>query len=193
MIELNYKEKIREIKNLLTQWSKRILTPFGKITVIKSLAISKINHLFLSLPKPPDRIIKELDSLFFRFIWNGSPDKVKRDVTIKSYKYGGLKMIKVGPFIDALKISWIRRLISNNSKWAYLLYESYPNIKNFQNFGGDYIKSKLQTIDNRFWYETFHAWITFSEKIKPSNNDDFLKEPLWYNNLLKAGGKTIFL
>ena len=48
MVDLNYAEKLNEIKKLLLNWSKRILTPLGKITVIKSLALSKINHLNLA-------------------------------------------------------------------------------------------------------------------------------------------------
>ena len=93
MIELNYNEKIREIKTLLLSWSKRVLTPFGKITVLKSLAISKLNHLFMALPNPPERVIKELDSMFFKFIWKNSPDKIKRDIIIKDYENGGLKIL----------------------------------------------------------------------------------------------------
>jgi hypothetical protein len=38
IINLNYNDKIADIKSLLQQWSKRILTPYGKITVIKTLA-----------------------------------------------------------------------------------------------------------------------------------------------------------
>ena len=66
MVPLNYYPKIRELKNILMQWSKRNLTPFGRITVLKSLALSKINHLILSLPNPPVNVIKELNSLFFQ-------------------------------------------------------------------------------------------------------------------------------
>ena len=49
--EMNYLPKIEEMKKLFLNWSKRILTLIGKITVIKSLALSKINHLILSLSK----------------------------------------------------------------------------------------------------------------------------------------------
>ena len=55
--EMNYLPKIEEMKKLFLNWSKRILTPIGKSTVIKSLALFKINHLILSLPKPSEKII----------------------------------------------------------------------------------------------------------------------------------------
>jgi hypothetical protein len=36
MIKINFEKKIIEIKSLLKQWSKRQLTPIGRITVIKT-------------------------------------------------------------------------------------------------------------------------------------------------------------
>jgi hypothetical protein len=88
----------KDIKSLLQQWSKIILTPYGKITVIKTLAISKINHL---LPNPSNEIIKVLESLFFNFLWNNSRDKIKREVIIKPISEGGLNMIKLKTFLQS--------------------------------------------------------------------------------------------
>ena len=65
MVKINYEQKIEEIKKMLMSWSKRILTPLGKITVIKTLALSKINHLILSIPSPDVRMIDKLQSIFF--------------------------------------------------------------------------------------------------------------------------------
>ena len=47
MVELNYKDKICEIKQLLNIWMKRSTTPLDKIAVIKALLIAKFNYLFL--------------------------------------------------------------------------------------------------------------------------------------------------
>ena len=57
MTKYNYMNKISEIKNQINKWSRRSLTAFGRITVIKSLLVSKLNYLFLSLPdrKSDDR------------------------------------------------------------------------------------------------------------------------------------------
>ena len=41
MVLLNYKNKLVEMKKLLNAWARRHLTPFGKMTVIKTLALSK--------------------------------------------------------------------------------------------------------------------------------------------------------
>ena len=48
--DINYKNKIDDIKKLFKNWQYRYLTPYGKITVIKSLALSKLIHLVCVLP-----------------------------------------------------------------------------------------------------------------------------------------------
>ena len=47
------------------QWSKRDLTPFGKITVLKSLVLSKIVYILMSLPNPSRKYLKELEKNVF--------------------------------------------------------------------------------------------------------------------------------
>ena len=62
MVDINYQLKLNDIKNLLIQWSKRIISPIGKNVVIKTLALSKINHLILIL-NPNINIIDNLQNV----------------------------------------------------------------------------------------------------------------------------------
>ena len=68
---INYSDKLNQVKSLLRAWSKRKLTLLGRVTIIKSLAISKLVHLFLALPTPPDEVIKELNQIFFQICVGG--------------------------------------------------------------------------------------------------------------------------
>ena len=47
----NYENKLKEMENILNAWSRRNVTPFGKITVIKTLVIAKITHLVLEFTR----------------------------------------------------------------------------------------------------------------------------------------------
>ena len=49
---LNIRSKVGDIKDLIRIWSPKFLTPIGKITISKSLLLSKITHVLLSLPTP---------------------------------------------------------------------------------------------------------------------------------------------
>jgi len=74
MVVINYQLKLNEINNLLIQWSHRIVSSIGKNVVIKTLALSKINHLIISLPIPN---IKKMQNMFYSYLWRGGPDKVR--------------------------------------------------------------------------------------------------------------------
>jgi hypothetical protein len=89
------------MNNLLNIWQRRNLTLLGKITVIKSLVLPIITHLLTSILDPSADIIKEIDNLFFKFIWNNRRDKIKRDTTMRDYEDGGLKMINVTKYLKA--------------------------------------------------------------------------------------------
>ena len=79
MVDINYDEKIEEIKRLFGSWSKRALTPIGRLVVIKTLALAKLNHLIMGIPNPlPDKV-KAIQVLFYNFLWNNKNDKVKRE------------------------------------------------------------------------------------------------------------------
>ena len=65
MIPINYGSKLEEIQKLLSSWSKSMLTPYGKITVIKRLALSKITHLIPALPTLSTVIVNQLQMMLF--------------------------------------------------------------------------------------------------------------------------------
>ena len=68
MVDLNYNDKLMEIRKIAFKLSKRLLIPLGRITVIKSLALSKINHLILALLNPSEKIIDELPKKVLRVL-----------------------------------------------------------------------------------------------------------------------------
>ena len=88
---------------MLKQCSKRKRTLLCRITIIKSLALSKFVSLFLSLPNPPVELIKELEVIFFKFLWNAGLARITRKLAIKNISSGGLRMPHIYYFIKALK------------------------------------------------------------------------------------------
>ena len=115
MEDMNYKNSIESVKDLLNKWKKRFLTPLGKLTVIKTLALPKYNHLFTSLPTPTSDKIKTINNPFYSFIWDDKPDKINRNQMSKAFQRGGLNMIDTEKFIYALKSTWIKRLSNNDA------------------------------------------------------------------------------
>ena len=73
----NAPDILQKMENILAIWSKQKVTLQGKITIIKSIALSKFVHLFLSLPSPPGNLIQTLNKMLYKFLWNSGSDRIK--------------------------------------------------------------------------------------------------------------------
>ena len=98
---LNLQEKKEKINKIIENWQFRRLTLLGKITVIKSLLASQLVYILSPLPTPSE-YLKEINSLLYKFLWDGKGDKIKRTLMINDYSKGGLKMLDIKSFNDAL-------------------------------------------------------------------------------------------
>ena len=117
-MDSNFETKIEEIEKLLNCWIHRTLTVYGKITVIKTLALSKLSHLALVLPNLDKKKIKTLETMFFKFLWGNKTDKVSRDHVKLSEKAGGLGLVDIKQFWESLKFSWFRRLCNTLAQYS---------------------------------------------------------------------------
>ena len=190
----NFEEKIEKIQALLNSWIYRELTYMGKIIVIKSLALPILIQSLTVLPNPPSSMLKQIQNIFFNFLWSGKPDKIKRNVLIGGYENGGLKMPHIESFCFSLKMTWINKLLDplNISPWKTLLIDQYNK------YGADKIWlmtpegiNKVSSKFNSFWKDIFLNWniLNNTPDITP---EGIMKQSIWLNNNLKISNKTIF-
>ena len=119
-IDLNYHERIKKLKSLLNIWGQRNISLKGKITVLWSVALPLILYT-CSILYTPQWVIKEVDMIFFKFLWSNKKHHVKKASIISNIEGGGLKMLDFESMVKANKISWIKRYNSNKqSKCAIL-------------------------------------------------------------------------
>ena len=76
MPDINLVNVLENANTSLKVWQRRKLTPLGKITVLKSLILSKFIHVFLILPIP-EKFVSKLNTQFLKFLWNNKPDKTR--------------------------------------------------------------------------------------------------------------------
>ena len=74
--EINYASTLNDVTKILAKWSRRNLTPIGKIAVIKTFVLSSLIHKLSTIPSPTEDIAKNLNRLFYSFIWDNKPHKV---------------------------------------------------------------------------------------------------------------------
>ena len=79
---------------------------------------------------------------------------------------GGIGMIDVSLFDKALKLTWIRRLFSGESKWKILTKEMYPNLICIREFGNQFVKKMYDDIDNPFWKCVMSSLYTFDKSFQ---------------------------
>jgi hypothetical protein len=91
LVKLNFEKKKQKIKDIVHSWSKRSLTLFGKVTIIKSLIIPQITYLLSILPNPEISYFKEIDKVIFSFLWDNKPPKLSRTMVLRKIAFGGAK------------------------------------------------------------------------------------------------------
>ena len=88
---INLVLKIEKLIRLWRMWNSSIT---GKITVLKTPAVSTIVR-FALVKVIPNSVILELDKIKKDFIWKNSNPKIKQDLICKDYENGGLKNIDI--------------------------------------------------------------------------------------------------
>jgi hypothetical protein len=103
-------------------------------------------------------------------------------------------MINLDAFIKSLNLTWIRRLLIQNSTWSNLFCEiTKCDILHLFKFGKDDLRQKAFSTTNTFWKETLLYFTEFVHIVQLKNFDAFLLEPLWYNDKIKIQNKTIMI
>ena len=101
VVLINHEDNLHEIRKLLNTWSRRNITPFGTIMVVKATALSKITHLFMNLHDPDAKFLYDLNLLLYNFLWDGKQFKIKRSGVCQTYEAGGLNMLDVKFFCQS--------------------------------------------------------------------------------------------
>ena len=165
----------------------------GKITIFKTLAISKIIHLSL-VTNVPTQIINELNKIQKEFSWNGSNPKIKHSTLCNKYENGGLKNVDILSKVISLQCSWIKRLYDNSSHpWKIIppyLINTYleKNFKFHSNLGIPANKIKHFPI---YYKQILKRW---KENLSssPSLPSAIASHVTWYNKYIKVDNKTLY-
>ena len=181
MPHLNFKEALQKAKQVLNPWRSRYLTPLGKISVIKTMVLSKFIHLLMTLPTP-ENTLTDISKMFFNFIWEGKPDKINRDQICRSYQQGGLKMTNIFTFEKSMKIKWLKEVIVKTKKdWIQLLSQDI-NINKLMITGTIGFKSQASKKNcNPFWKDVFKYYSDFRDQLKIKCNEDIMSICIWLN------------
>ena len=192
----NWNLKVEKLEKLITQWQKRKLTMIGRIQIVKSLLIPQITYLTTVICMPKN-ILKRVEHLIYKFIWDNKSEKVKRTTLIKNFKEGGLKMIDLQAHIKTLQSKWILKLLDKDEgQWKILpkyYYNKFGKNLIILKFNLDNIKS-LPNVDTipLFYREVLNAWYTIKDTNQiPNEPVKIGNQIIWGKKYIKFKNKTL--
>ena len=167
-------------------------SPFGKLSSRNSLGRRQPTF---GIPKT---FFKKLNHLFYKFIWNGGNDRVKRDILCNNYEHGGLRMFDPLLFSQAQKFIWVKQLLDPNysSFWKTLemsvLEMFHPDWKIL--FMSDAPDCVLNTLSNCQLIESIKLWYLYKNKIMDNLgwSDFHVQDPIWWNKNVRLKSKKFF-
>ena len=147
----------------------------------------------MSLPNPNQKLLKEIQSLYFKFLWGGKPDKIKRIVATQRLENGGLGMVNINKFNEALKVSWLRRLLNNevNMPWKRVLQCMSPNIFDILNAGPIYAEKMSLKLQNPFWSDVLNSYVNFAHSVPIKTSLEFSSQSFLYNKDFRIDKRVI--
>ena len=192
----NFIHKLQKLQTNLDLWRARDLTLFGRVLIIKSLALSQLVYS-ASILNVPQEITPIIMTKLFKFLWKNKNDKIKREGLYQDRDKGGIRMIDVETMIKALRLAWIPRLFAPERKnWktipdyylgrygglSFLLRCNYCTkyIDDLPSFYKDILVlfNELKTLYN---YDRGQDMILFNNKeILVGGKPIFIRE--WFNN-----------
>lgn len=189
--EINFERKIELLEKDIAQWKRRHITPLGKITVIKSLLLAKIVHLFIALPNPSQAFIKKIERMLYGFLWNNKPDRIKRTKAVQKHKSDGLQMIDLTSFIHSLKITWLQRLVKSAADWIKAVDVQQLDPLKLLTQGASQLKAIKADISNTFWKDVVDSLIQFNQRLN-LEPEEIKREYLWFSDFTKFKTSIIY-
>ena len=185
--ELNYAPKLDIVKQQIAKWSRRDMTPMGRIVILESHMISQFVYLLSNIPTQPKHFFVEFERLIFDFIWSGKKAKIKKSILYASKNdgldWGGLDVPHLLSQVKAAKISWLHRIVRRPCDDAMVNLVDYL-FKGKLKFilTGNFSKNDCNVFEKLpcFWIDVIQAWADFNFH-NPVDIKQIISQSLWYN------------
>jgi hypothetical protein len=189
---LNFRHRLEKTNNLLKIWLRRDLSLRGKVVILKSLAMAQFIYP-LSMMHAPEWVTKDIDKMFFKFLWSNKPDKVKKQTVIKKLENGGLKMPDIKCMISTMKVKWLKTMFNNshcNYNYIPKLFFNKMEMTDFMccNYKEEDIPKDLPD----YYKQCFKTWSLLKNNSQ-DNAETIRQQVIWYNQNIQINKKSLFI
>ena len=188
--DLNFRQTLKSIEKSINMWKWRNLSLLGKIQIIKTFAIPKLMFRASVIPISND-LVKETNSIFYNFIWNGK-DKVKRCALISDIDKGGLKMLDIESMVSARRVICLKKFLEDYpSTWKSILNSFILPVGGSLVLHCNFDTVKLKTQLPKYYKECFDAWSGLNSST-PVTFNDIMNEIIWNNKFICIDKKSVY-
>ena len=195
IITSNFDPILTKIKSCLNIWSQRHLSLFGKIEVVKTLAISRLVYALTLLPSPSRDYLYQIEKVLLQFIWNNKPAKIRSGILKSTKNFGGADMPDISLKNACLKIGWLGRVDSMSGSWKDFFVNTLPitDMEYFLRCNIKHSDLELGFKDGSFWSDVMYNWCDFNYRNIDylNQNDTILSSNIWLNSNILINKKTV--
>ena len=187
----NYQKIKDKLKSIITKWRPYHLSLRGRLTIAKTKLLSQVTYISTVLT-PDITIINEMQTMINNFIMgikDGSKNWINKELIYTHTSKGGFGMIRLEDFMQAIKVSWIKRYCIDqiNDHWADMIdkyFQLTPDLrKTLLKFGPErfnkIIKDDIPVISNLF---TAYKKFKHNHPTDPGTKDNtWLNQCAFYN------------
>ena len=105
----NFETKFLKVEDLILKWKRRQLTTSGRVSIAKALLLSQYVYCFTCIDIS-EAMTKKIQNQLDNYIrGNSKRIWIKEDLLYTNKEKGGIGFFNLTKFIDAIRITWIRR------------------------------------------------------------------------------------
>ncbi len=191
-MHMNWQKKIDGLRNVLEMWKKRDLSIYGKINVIKMLAVPKLTFSAQNT-SVPKHVVSNISRILFEFIW-GRTDRIRRNIMIGPKEWGGMAMMDIESHFEAIKASWIKHYDGMDNDWAILM-KHYINSFGMNNLILHMTFQHIETFPALqklppFYRDTISSFNKSKDPKKPTTHDTLVSNIIWGNRFIMIKDNT---
>ena len=173
----------------LRYWKFLNLSLYGRVTILKTLAIPKIKYI-CNVLIPSETFIRNIKSEIVNFLWKSSTSKIKYSTIISNRMDGGLDLPDIENLLKSCRIMWVKRLLDNKN----CLWQEIPRyyLRKVGLWPVDINLDPLCYKSNKlpkFYNVCLQDWSSlFSQE--PKDAVSVMAQPLWNNQFITKDGKS---
>ena len=138
----------------------------------------------------PQEILEEIDNLFFEFIWPNKKHHVKKKVLIQGIEEGGLKMPDIFSMVKAIKLMWVKRLLTKDNNFTHIAKRNCKIPDFHQYFSHNMSQIYLESQPSRFYSQILDYWDEVKEiDLAKMSTNEILNEKLCNNKYILSDNK----